>query len=125
MPKHPLEKLLQEHCPDGVEFVKLGEVFGIRNGYTLSKSKPEFWQGGTIPWFRMDDIRTNGRILSNALQHITPQAIKGGLFKAGSLILSTSATIGEHALINVDFVANQRFTIFTPKEAFKDKLFID
>ncbi|BEG57308.1 hypothetical protein NHP21005_09960 [Helicobacter sp. NHP21005] len=28
MPKHPLEKLLQEHCPDGVEFVKLGEVLG-------------------------------------------------------------------------------------------------
>ncbi|WP_104707801.1 restriction endonuclease subunit S [Helicobacter ailurogastricus] len=81
MPKHPLEKLLQEHCPQGVEFVKLGEVFGIRNGYTPSKSKPEFWQGGTIPWFRMEDIRTNGRILSNALQHITPKGLRGVPFK--------------------------------------------
>ncbi|WP_199765954.1 restriction endonuclease subunit S, partial [Helicobacter felis] len=26
MPKHPLEKLLLEHCPQGVEFVELGEV---------------------------------------------------------------------------------------------------
>ncbi|WP_240333342.1 restriction endonuclease subunit S [Helicobacter suis] len=115
--KHPL---LKESFR--VEFVELGEIFNIKNGYTPSKSRPEFWQGGTIPWFRMDDIRTNGRILSDSIQHITPQAVKRGLFKAGSLILSTTATIGEHALINVDFVANQRFTIFTLKDTFKDTL---
>ncbi|WP_163534208.1 restriction endonuclease subunit S, partial [Helicobacter suis] len=117
--KHPL---LKESFR--VEWVRLGEIFNIKNGYTPSKSRPEFWQGGTIPWFRMDDIRANGRILSDSLQHITPQAVKRDLFKAGSLILSTTATIGEHALINVDFVANQRFTIFTLKDTFKDTLLI-
>ena len=94
-----------------MEFKPLGEVFEMRNGYTPSKNNPDFWEGGTIPWFRMDDIRENGRILSDSIQHITPSAIKGkGLFEANSFILATTATIGEHALIIADSLANQQFT---------------
>lgn len=94
-----------------IEWKKLGDVFEMRNGYTPSKNNSEFWVDGTIPWFRMDDIRENGRILSDSIQHITPSAIKGkGLFEANSFILATTATIGEHALIIADSLANQRFT---------------
>ena len=106
-----LETLIQDLCPDGVEFRTMEEVFEIRNGYTPSKNNPDFWEGGTIPWFRMEDIRQNGRILSDAIQHITPAAIKGkGLFPANSIIIATTATIGEHALVIADSQANQRFT---------------
>lgn len=106
-----LETLIQELCPDGVEFRIMEEVFEIRNGYTPSKKNPDFWEGGTIPWFRMEDIRQNGRILSDAIQHITPAAIKGkGLFPANSIIIATTATIGEHALVITDSLANQQFT---------------
>lgn len=87
------------------------EVFEIRNGYTPSKAKSEYWTKGTIPWFRMEDIRTNGRILNDSIQHITPEAVKGGrLFPTNSIILATTATIGEHALIIADSLANQQFT---------------
>lgn len=106
-----LETLIQDLCPDGVEFRTMEEVFEIRNGYTPSKNNPDFWEGGTIPWFRMEDIRRNGRILSDAIQHITPAAIKGkGLFPANSIIIATTATIGEHALVIADSLANQQFT---------------
>lgn len=106
-----LETLIRELCPDGVEFRTMEEVFEIRNGYTPSKNNPDFWEGGTIPWFRMEDIRQNGRILSDAIQHITPAAIKGkGLFPANSIIIATTATIGEHALVIADSLANQQFT---------------
>ena len=106
-----LQELINKLCPNGVEFKPLGDVFEMRNGYTPSKNNPDFWEGGTIPWFRMDDIRENGRILSDSIQHITPSAIKGkGLFEANSFILATTATIGEHALIIADSLANQRFT---------------
>ena len=106
-----LQELIDKLCPNGVEFKPLAEVFEMRNGYTPSKNNPDFWEGGTIPWFRMDDIRENGRILSDSIQHITPSAIKGkGLFEANSFILATTATIGEHALIIADSLANQRFT---------------
>lgn len=98
-------------------------IFEIRNGYTPSKSNPEYWEGGTIPWFRMEDIRTNGHVLSDSIQHITPLGVKGsGLFPAYSIIVATTATIGEHALIIVDSLANQRFTFLTKRKSFEDKL---
>ena len=92
---------------------KVKEVFTLGNGYTPSKANPDFWNNGTIPWFRMEDIRENGRVLSDSIQHVTPEAVKSsGLFPAGSFIVSTTATIGEHALLIADSLANQRFTVF-------------
>ncbi|WP_181227744.1 restriction endonuclease subunit S [Helicobacter pylori] len=111
-----LKTLLQTLAPKGVEFKTLEEVFEIKNGYTPSKNNPEFWKNGTIPWFRMEDIRENGRILKDSIQHITPKALKGKkLFPKNSIIISTTATIGEHALLIVDSLANQRFTFLSKK----------
>lgn len=113
-----MEKLL-----DGVEveWKKLADVFQLKNGYTPSKSKKEFWENGTVPWFRMDDIRENGQILDESLQKVSESAIKGGkLFPENSIIIATSATIGEHALIRVPFLANQRFTNLSLKPVYKD-----
>ncbi|WP_120861952.1 restriction endonuclease subunit S [Helicobacter pylori] len=111
-----LKTLLQTLAPKGVEFKTLEEVFEIKNGYTPSKNNPEFWEKGTIPWFRMEDIRENGRILKDSIQHITPKALKGKkLFPKNSIIISTTATIGEHALLIVDSLANQRFTFLSKK----------
>ena len=118
-----LQELINKLCPNGVEFKPLGEVFEMRNGYTPSKNNPEFWEGGTIPWFRMDDIRENGRILSDSIQHITPSAIKGkGLFEANSFILATTATIGEHAMIIADSLANQQFTNLSVRKSLSNLL---
>lgn len=106
-----------------VRWMKMNEVFEIRNGYTPSKAKKEFWEGGTIPWFRMEDIRQNGRILSDSILHITPKGVKGkGLFKANSFILATTATIGEHALIIADSLANQRFTNLSIRKSLENEL---
>lgn len=92
---------------------KVREVFILGNGYTPSKAVASYWTNGTIPWFRMEDIRENGRVLADAIQHVTPSAVKSsGLFPAGSIIVSTTATIGEHALLIADSLANQRFTVF-------------
>lgn len=94
----------------------IDELFDLGNGYTPSKSNPAYWTNGTIPWFRMEDIRTNGRILKDSIQHITPEAVKGsGLYPKYSIILSTTATIGEHALLIADSQANQQFTFLNRK----------
>ncbi len=105
-----------------VTWLPLSEVFTMRNGYTPSKANKSFWEGGSIPWFRMEDIRENGRILSDSIQHITPEAVKGKLFPANSIILATTATIGEHALIIADSLANQQFTFFSKCKSLENKL---
>ena len=116
-----LEELIRQLCPDGVEYKLLSELFNTKNGYTPSKSNPEFWTNGTIPWFRMEDIKENGRILSKATQYVSKDAIKDTPFPENSIIVATSATIGEHALITVPSLANQRFTYLMLKDQFKDK----
>ena len=115
-----LEKLLDS---TEVLWLPVAELFHLKNGYTPSKSKKEFWEGGEIPWFRMDDIRQNGRILNDSLQKITQEAVKGGkLFPSNSMIIAISATIGEHALVSVPYLANQRFTNLTVKEEYAEKI---
>ena len=114
-----LEKLL-----DGAEvkWKTLNEIFHLKNGYTPSKGVKEYWENGSIPWFRMEDIRENGRVLNTALQKVSESAVKGGkLFPANSIIIATSATIGEHALITIPFLANQRFTVLSLKPEYIDK----
>jgi type I restriction enzyme S subunit len=97
--------------PEHWNTLRLRFVCKLRNGYTPSKANPDFWSEGTIPWYRMEDIRESGRRLNEAKQYITESAIKGGgLFEAGSFIMATTATIGEHAVLIVDSLANQRFT---------------
>ena len=105
--------------------MKMSEIFEMRNGYTPSKANPKFWENGTIPWYRMEDIRQNGRILADSIQHITPIAIKGkGLFEANSFIMATTATIGEHALLIADSLANQRFTNFKIRKSLSNRLLV-
>ena len=95
---------------------KIDDLFDIGNGYTPSKANSAYWTNGTIPWFRMEDIRANGRILKDSIQHITEEAVKNsGLFPANSIILSTTATIGEHALLIADSLANQQFSFLIRK----------
>ncbi|MEY8685791.1 restriction endonuclease subunit S [Bacteroides sp. AN502(2024)] len=97
--------------PSHWEKKRLRFVCEFRNGYTPSKANQDFWTDGTIPWYRMEDIRDSGRFLNEAKQYVTEEAVKGqGLFEAGSFILATTATIGEHAMLIVDSLANQRFT---------------
>ena len=121
--KSGIEDLISQLCPDGVPSFSLQEVFELRNGYTPSKSISRFWTDGTVPWFRMEDIQKNGRILDSAIQSVHVTALKGsGMYEADSIVMSTSATIGEHAMVTVPFLANQRFTVLTRKSEFKSRL---
>jgi type I restriction enzyme S subunit len=117
-----LDELLTKLCSKGVEYKSVSELFNTRNGYTPSKSHSKYWKNGTIPWFRMDDIRENGRILSRATQYVSESAVRGTPFPANSIIVATSATIGEHALIKVPSLANQRFTYLMLKEEYNTRI---
>ena len=57
---------------------------------SLRKKNGAYWQNGTIDWFRMGDIRIDGRVLDSAIQKVAEFAIKGGrLFEADSLTSPT------------------------------------
>ncbi|QUT00629.1 restriction endonuclease subunit S [Proteus terrae] len=114
-----MEKLLDGFA---VEWKSIGEVFDLKNGYTPSKANTSYWTNGEVPWFRMEDIRTNGRVLKSAIQSVSTLAVKGKLIPANSLIMSTTATLGEHALIEVPFLTNQQITSFSISDAYSGKI---
>jgi type I restriction enzyme, S subunit len=119
-----VNELIRELAPEGVKYFELKSIFNTRNGYTPSKADASLWADGSVPWFRMEDIRENGGVLGRSLQYIPESAVKGGLtklFPANSILVATSATIGEHALITVPHMANQRFTSLSLKPAFTPK----
>ena len=102
--------------------LELGEIFELKNGYTPSKSNPEYWLNGDINWFKIEDININGRTLKNSIEKVNKKGVKGKLFPKNTLIISTSATIGEYALITKEFLCNQRFTCLIIKEEYKNIL---
>ena len=103
----------------GYVSLTIEDLFETQNGYTPSKDNSEYWDNGTLPWFRLEDINENGRVLYDSIQHITEKGLKkNGLFKKDSLIITTSATIGEYALIRQPFLCNQRFTVLTLKDEY-------
>ena len=117
------DQLLDLEGKEGVEMKTLGDTCVIKNGYTPSTKNADFWENGTIPWFTLEDIRKNGRILTDAIKHITPLGVKsGGLFPSNSIIVSTTATIGEYALTKTDFLCNQQITCLSIKDNFKEQL---
>ena len=56
-----LNQLIERLCPNGVEYISLGDLFNTRNGYTPSKSKSEYWENGTIPWMSSGEVN-KGRV---------------------------------------------------------------
>ena len=97
-----LDKLIEEFCPDGMEYKELSELFHTRNGYTPSKGNKEFWENGSVPWFRMEDIRENGNILSKAIQYVSEKAVKGKLFPENSIIVATSDLEKQLSVLNAN-----------------------
>lgn len=121
--EHYRDQLLDLEGKEGVEMKSLGEICIIKNGYTPSTKNPDFWNNGSLPWFTLEDIRKNGRVLVDAIKHITPSGVKkGGLFQKDSIIVSTTATIGEYAIIKTDFLCNQQITCLSIKEICKKQL---
>lgn len=51
-----LDELIQEYCPDGVEYKALEEVCRLVTGATPSKTKSEYWDNGTIPWMSSGEV---------------------------------------------------------------------
>ena len=112
-----LKKLFEKdnkEIDNNIEWKHLYEVFQIKNGFTPSKNNSELWENGTVPWFKLDDIRSNGNVLYDSKIKVNSKAIiNKEPFKENSIIISTTATIGEHALIKCKFICNQQFTILS------------
>ncbi len=98
---------MSNFLPNGWSLELLGDVTQeIGDGGTPSTSKPEYF-GGSIPWVVIDDIT---RKIFKTRQTITELGLaksSAKIWKPGTLILSTGATIGEVGIAQVPLTTKQ------------------
>ena len=77
-----------------------------------------------VPWFTIDDIRKQGRLITNTSQHITKDALKETSVKLVpklSTLICCTASVGEVAFNNIE-LTNQQFNALIIKDELKKKL---
>lgn len=95
--------------PQGWDVKCIGESFQTVLGGTPSRSKPEFWEGGTIPWINSGKV--NELRITEASELITPLALEKSatkLMPKGTTVLAiTGATLGQVSYLEIETTANQ------------------
>lgn len=110
-PRHQYEAFLRQLPADWdhQEITQLGAVVG---GGTPSREVPSFWRG-PIPWVTPGEVSGEAsKLLHDTQEHISPSGLAGSganLLPAGSLLVTTRATLGARVINAVPMATNQGF----------------
>ena len=99
-----LDDMVQKLCPDGVEFVKLGEVMDISRGASprpIYKYITEDKDG--VNWIKIGDVENNAKYITSTKEKITKEgALKSRFLHKGDFILSNSMSFGRPYILAID-----------------------
>ena len=105
--------------PDGWRMVRLDEIADVIGGSTPARDRDEFW-GGSVPWVVPSEITSmSGRYLTGSNETITEAGMAAAGLKilpAGSILLTSRATIGAAAINKHPVVTNQGFQNLVAKD---------
>ena len=100
-----------------MEYVKLEEICTIVSGGTPSRSKPNYWNNGNIPWIKIKDMKS--KYIDSAEEFITEEGLNNystKMLKRGTILYSIFATLGEVGILNIDACTNQAIAGLSLKE---------
>lgn len=103
----------------------LSEVCDIFSGSTPSKQEPRYWENGNVPWFTVEDIRKNGRVIKMTEKFVTAEALNETSLKLlpkNSILLCCTASVGEYAYTEIEVTTNQQFNGLVVSKAFENRL---
>lgn len=102
---------------EGWKEASLGEVCEVQGGSTPKRTDESLWKGGCYPWFTVEDIREQGRIITDTKQKITKKAWNSlRVFPKDTILLCCTASVGEYAITKIDITSNQQFNGLTIKD---------
>jgi restriction endonuclease S subunit len=108
--------------------VKIGDIFKTLSGGTPSKSKAEYYDGGTIPWLGSGEL-AQGEI-TTAKNYITEIALKESsakVFPKDSLLVAMyGATVGQVGILRFESSTNQAVCAIlpNPEKALPEYLYV-
>lgn len=99
-----LDDMIKTLCPDGVEYVKLGEVMNISRG---ASPRPIYKYITTdengINWIKIGDVENNAKYITSTKEKITKEgALKSRFLHKGDFILSNSMSFGRPYILSID-----------------------
>ena len=101
------------------EMVEIWEICDVFNWSTPKRTESEYWENWTIPWFTIEDMRKQWRIIKNTEQKITDKwfaesSVK--LLPEQSVLLCCTASIWEYAYTEIKLTTNQQFNGLVVKD---------
>ncbi|MFO6451817.1 MULTISPECIES: restriction endonuclease subunit S [unclassified Aeromicrobium] len=106
--------------PEGWEVSTCGAELNFTGGGTPSKSDPAYWDGGTVAWYTPTDLtKTGWRYSAPSELAITEQGLaksSAKMFPAGSVLMTSRATLGVLAIATTEATTNQGFIVILPDE---------
>jgi type I restriction enzyme S subunit len=104
--------------PAGWSVRDAGKVFDVIGGGTPSKKRPEYWIDGTIPWYTPSDLtKSSLRFAPEPAARITELGVAKSaarVFPAGSVLMTSRATLGVLAIAPTEATCNQGFIVIPP-----------
>lgn len=100
-----------------MEYVKLEEICTIVSGGTPSRSKPNYWNNGNIPWIKIKDMKS--KYIDSAEEFITEEGLNNSstkMLKSDTILYSIFATLGEVGILKIDACTNQAIAGLSLKE---------
>lgn len=95
------------------------DVANILGGGTPSREAPDYWDPGEVTWYTPTDLTRLGSMFAEqSISMISPEGLKKSsarLFPAGSVMMTSRATIGVTALNVAEAATNQGFITCVPR----------
>lgn len=106
--------------PQGWAVSTCGDELTALGGGTPSKKEASYWDGGDVRWFTPSDLtKSRLRYAAEPEMKITRFGLarsSARLFPAGSVLMTSRATLGVLAISTVEATTNQGFIVFPPDD---------
>lgn len=106
--------------PEGWEVSQVSDVLETVGGGTPAKAEDVYWADGTVPWFTPTDLTRAGAAFAfDSASKITERGLKKSsatLFPAGSVMMTSRATIGTISIAATPATTNQGFITCVPSD---------
>lgn len=107
---------------------RIGDSHVISSGGTPSRSVPEFWEGGTIPWVKTTEV--DYTVITETLEHITQSGLDNSaarILPIGTVLLAMygqGVTRGKVAVLGIEAASNQACAAIQPSNEAVDSRYL-
>ena len=121
-----LEQLINELCPNGVEYRTLGEMATIVRGASPRPIKNYLTTASNgINWIKIGDSDKNSKYIDHAAEKIIPQGLsKTREVHKGDFLLSNSMSFGRPYILKIDGAVHDGWLILSNYNKVFDKNYL-